>query len=108
MEEKEIFSINLANGTQISGLELNGNNFISSSEITEEMFEGGLTEVNISSNKGTNYSIKNAKLIQITKDEETNTWWFILDETPVIELLLEQITANIDYIAMEAGIDLEV
>lgn len=95
MEEKEIFSISLANGTQISNLELNGNNFISKIEITSEMFKNGLIEVDISSNKGTVYTIKNAKLIQILEDKTTNTWWFILVEKSIEELKFEQITAEI-------------
>ena len=95
MEEKEIFSISLANGTQISNLELNGNNFISKIEITSEIFEGGLTEVYVSSNKGTVYIIKNAKLIQILEDKATNTWWFILAEKSIEELMFEQISTEI-------------
>ena len=59
------------------------------------MFENGLTEVDISSNKGTVYTIKNAKLIQILEDKTTNTWWFILVEKSIEELKFEQITAEI-------------
>ena len=106
MEEKEIFSIKLANGTQITDLELNGNNFVSNTEITPEMFDGGLLEVEISSNKGVNYTIKNAEIIQILQKD--SQWFFILRETPEIQRILEQISANIDYIAMETGVDLEV
>lgn len=95
MEEKEIFSISLANGTQISNLELNGNNFISKNKIVPEIFEGGLTEVYVSGNKGTVYVIKNAKLIQILEDKTTNTWWFILAEKSIEELMFEQMAANI-------------
>lgn len=64
----------MANGTQISNLELNGNNFISKNEIVPEIFKGGLTEVYVSGNKGTIYVIKNAKLIQILEDKTTNAW----------------------------------
>lgn len=105
MNEKEIFSISLSNGTTISNLELNGNNFISDTEITEEMFAGGLPEVHISGDKGTSYTINHAKLIQIMEYE--GAWWFILAETPAEELLFEKISSDIDYIAMMADVDLE-
>lgn len=105
MDEKEIFSVELSNGVKIENLELNGNNFISASEITAEMFAGGLSEVHISGDKGTSYTINHAKLIQII--ELDGKWWFILAETPAEELLFEKISSDIDYIAMMTDIDLE-
>lgn len=105
MNEKEIFSVSLFNGTTISNLELNGNNFISDTEITAEMFDGGLAEVHISSDKETNYTINHAKLIQIM--ELDGKWWFILGKMSEEELLFEKISSDIDYIAMMTDVDLE-
>ena len=105
MNEKEIFTVELSNGTIISNLKLNGNNFISDTEITEEMFAGGLSALYISGDKGTSYTINHAKLIQIMEYE--GAWWFILDRMPAEELLFEKISSDIDYIAMMADIDLE-
>ena len=105
MNEKEIFSIELSNGVKIENLKLNGNNFVSVSEITTEMFNGGLSEVHISGGKGTDYTINHAKLIQIMEYE--GTWWFILAETPAEELMFEKISSDIDYIAMMVDVDLE-
>lgn len=103
--EKEIFSIELSNGTKIEKLELNGNNFISDTEITAEMFEGGLLEVRISGDKGTVYTINHAKLIQIM--ELDGKWWFILAEMSAEELMFEKISSNIDYIAMMTDVEIE-
>lgn len=105
MNEKEIFSISLSNGTTISNLKLNGNNFISDTEIMAEMFAGGLSEVHISGDKGTSYIINHAKLIQII--ELDGKWWFILGEMSAEELLFEKISSDIDYIAMMTDVDLE-
>ena len=103
--EKEIFSIELSNGTKIEKLELNGNNFISDTEITAEMFEGGLLEVRISGDKGTAYTINHAKLIQIMEYE--GAWWFILAEMSAEELMFEKISSDIDYIAMMTDVEIE-
>jgi len=45
---EKIFTITLADGTQLAGLELSGNNFISENEVTAETFNGKLKHVVIS------------------------------------------------------------
>lgn len=105
MNEKEIFSVELSNGVKIENLELNGNNFISNTEIAEEIFNGGLSEVHISGDKGTSYIFNHAKLIQII--ELDGKWWFILGEMSAEELLFEKISSDIDYVAMMTDVDLE-
>ena len=42
------FTITLADGSQLAGLELSGNNFISENEVTDETFSGKLKHVVIS------------------------------------------------------------
>ena len=44
---KGTFTITLADGTQLGGLELNGNKFVSKAEVTEETFKGKLGRVKI-------------------------------------------------------------
>ena len=46
MDDK-IYKITLADGTVINNLKLNGNNFISSTEIEESIFDGNLLTVTI-------------------------------------------------------------
>ena len=60
--------------TELKNLTLNGNNFISETEITKEMFKDNLQEVIID---GENHH--DMKLIQISEQNE-NEWWFILAE----------------------------
>lgn len=45
----KIYKITLTDGTVINDLKLNGNNFISSTEIEESIFDGNLLTVTISS-----------------------------------------------------------
>lgn len=70
-----MYQITLKDGTVIKNLELNGNNFISKTEITESMFTDNLEIVTISD--GTNESVQeNMKLVQIANIN--SEYWFVL------------------------------
>ena len=70
-----MYQITLKDGTVIKDLELNGNNFISKTEINESMFTDNLEIVTISD--GTNESVqKNMKLVQISNVNGEH--WFVL------------------------------
>lgn len=70
-----MYQITLKDGTVIKDLELNGNNFISKTEITESMFTDNLEIVMISD--GTNESVQeNMKLVQIANMNDE--YWFVL------------------------------
>ena len=43
--EERAWKITLADGTSLGSLKLNGNNFISTTEVTEEMFEDILRDI---------------------------------------------------------------
>ena len=102
MEDKT-YRITLADGTEIAGLRLNGNNYISATSITAEMFDGNCAPVVI--NDGENDEIhENMELVQIT--HMTDGYWFILRDLTETELEQLRIRADIEYIAMMAGVDL--
>lgn len=70
-----MYQITLKDGTVIKDLELNGNNFISKTEITESMFTDNLEIVTISD--GANESVQeNMKLVQIANMNDE--YWFVL------------------------------
>ena len=70
-----MYQITLKDGTVIKDLELNGNNFISKTEITESMFTDNLEIVTISD--GTTESVQeNMKLVQIANMNDE--YWFVL------------------------------
>lgn len=102
MEDKT-YKITLANGSELSDLKLNGNNFISESEITEDMFADNLSPVTINDGE-TDDMHDNMALVQISKIGGENA--FILRDLTAAELKEIKIRADIEYIAMMAEIEL--
>ena len=107
--EKGTFTVTLADGTQLVGLELNGNNFISKAEVTPATFAGKLSKVTISGNAeadeaGLIGEHQNMELVQVKKYGAE--YWFILREIPAAVLEKLQDRADIDYIAMMTGVTL--
>lgn len=98
----EKWSIVLDNGITITDLTLNGNNFISNTKITEDVFDGGLGHV-IFKNGDYEESYDNMELVQIT--EYQNEWWFVLIEIPKTELERRKLRSDVDYIAMMGEIE---
>ena len=92
-----MYTITLSDGTKIDNLELNGNNFISQLEITEDMFIGSLDIVTISDGK-TEKVMRNAELVQIA--HYTDGWYFILREIPENERTAMRIESQVTYTAM--------
>ena len=76
MEEnarKQPWTVTLDDGTAIGGLTLSGNNFISDTELTPEMFDGKLSKVTATDGEN-NLEWNNAELVQITHPDDR--WWF--------------------------------
>ena len=106
-----IYTITLSDGTKIHNLSLNGNNFVSQEEVTEEMFAGKLSEVVITANDKdrTEYVMHNVRLLQIQtypQFPDMPGWFFVLQEIPEEELRMMQMQANIQYIAMMSDCEL--
>ena len=114
--EKGTFTIKLADGTQLANLELNGNNFISRTEVTEEMFKGKLSKVTITGDAeadeggliGTHEHMELVQIAHYTQDVHgcADGWYFVLREIPAAELERLQNRGDIDYIAMMTGVEL--
>lgn len=68
-----MYTITLSDGTKLDGLGLNGTNYVSSTEITEDMFTDKLAEISISD--GTETTIyRDMELLYIQK--QGDEWWF--------------------------------
>ena len=114
--EKGTFSITLADGTRLAGLELNGNNFRSETEISEATFAGKLSHVVISGDAeadeaGLIGEHNHMELVQIAHYTQKvhgcpDGWYFILRDIPTAELEKLQQRADIDYLAMMTGVTL--
>ena len=114
--EKGTFTVTLADGTQLSGLALNGNNFISNTEVTEETFRGKLGHVVIAGDAeadeagliGTHEHMELVQVAHYTQATHgcTDGYYFVLRDIPAAELEKLQNRADIEYVAMMAGVTL--
>lgn len=117
MEKERTWTVTLADGTAIENLTLNNgaNTFHSPAEITEDTFDGKLSEVHISASDGDMTgcaypdTLHNAELVQIMQPADTpdGQWAFILREIPADQLFMAKIQAQLDFLAMSADVDLE-
>lgn len=94
--EKQTWTVTLADGTRLENLTLNSgaNTFHSPAEITEDTFDGKLSEIHIAASDGDMTgcaypdTLHDAELVQIMQPTETpdGTWQFILREIPEDEV----------------------
>ena len=103
------WKVTLSDGTTIENLGLNGNNFISDTEITEDVFTGKLSSVTVEGTDEEGNAVTEEygrmELIHITKYDDG--YYFALRELSQDEIDKEQMQADIEYIAMMSDIDLD-
>lgn len=81
---KRTFTIILDDDTQIKNLELNGNCYISSSELKEADIKSKLSKVRIKGSDGTVEEHGQMALVQITQDG--GKWWLCLRDLTDAEI----------------------
>lgn len=101
--EPKTYTITLADGTVLSGLGLNGNNFISGDPVDPEIFDGNCSPVIISDGE-TEEIHENMEFVQVMR--VGNEYWFILRDLTADELAKIKMQSDIEYIAMMADIEL--
>lgn len=102
------WKITLSDGTQLTNLRLSGNNFISETEVTEDIFDGNLSKVvmeGIEDGQEVKKEYEHMQLIQIVHYEDG--YYFALRELSQAELKEIKTQADIEYLAMMSDIDLE-
>lgn len=102
------WKITLSDGTQLTDLRLNGNNFVSESEITEETFRGKLSKVVFEGKVNENefkQECRQMELVQIVHYEDG--YYFVLREISQEELNKIKTKADIEYLAMMTNVDME-
>lgn len=103
MEEK-IYKITLGDGTEISNLKLNGNNFISTEKIEESVFADNCSPVTISD--GITETVHpNMELVQIV-EQVPGEYWFVLRDISEEEFARIKMQSDIAYIAMMSNVEL--
>ena len=113
---KGTFTVTLADGTQLGGLVLNGNNFVSKKEVTAETFRGKLSKVIIEGDAeadeaGLIGTHEHMELVQVAHYTQAvhgldDGWYFTLRDIPAAELEALRNRGDIDYIAMMTGVTL--
>lgn len=102
MDEKN-YKITLADGTELSNLTMNGNNFISEATIDPGIFQSNCSPVVISDGEH-DETHENMELVQVT--EVNGQSWFVLRDMTPKELEQEKIKSDIEYLAMMCDVDL--
>ena len=102
MEEKK-YRITLTDGTVLDNLKLNGNNYVADYEVTEDMFNGNLSQVIINDGE-IDMTYSNMQLVHIAKYDDG--YYFILRAMTKRELQDLKNRADIDYIAMMTDVDI--
>ena len=101
------WKITLSDGTQLKNLRLNGNNFVSEAEVTENDFIGKLSKVTYEGEVDGQKVVQEyeyMELVQICHYEDG--YYFVLREISKEELYKEKTQADIEYIAMMTNVDL--
>lgn len=98
---EELYTITLYDGTVIENLTLNGNNFISQTDVGEDNFSlANLSHITINDIEYTDMVLRNYW-------QDTDGWHIIISEATPQEKFEARINAKIDYIAMMEEIDLD-
>lgn len=109
-EEDKRYTIILSDRTTIENLRMNGNNFVSKTEISESIFDGKLSIVVISDNTGWEETHHNMQLVQVVYYDESYGvepgWYFVLRDLSEEEIFRNKVLSDIDYIAMMADVDI--
>lgn len=99
-----MYSVKLADGTELINLELNGNNFISNTIIDDNVFKDNLGNVTITSPEGV-VEYEDMKLIQ-NKVYGTQSWFILAEKTKDEkdkEILL-QLLADLTEVVLLGGV----
>lgn len=98
------YTIRLADGTELKGLGKNGDNYVSATEIDESIFEDNTSEVVITDEDGNETVIENAVFVQ--QMEFPDGFYICFTQKTSMELAMEEMQSQIDYIAMMADVDM--
>ena len=101
MEKK--YKITLHDGTVIDNLSLNGNNFVSNTEIDPHLFEDNLCGVVI--NDGENDD-RHENMAFVGSSTVNGKFYFILRDMSEEELARIQFRSDLEYLAMMCEVDL--
>lgn len=91
---KKTYTVVLSDGSKIENLTLNGNNFIATTAVTADQFDGKLKGVTITDSDGKEEKHENMFLVQVTHPNDQE-WWFILADKTASQIKREQLEQSI-------------
>ncbi len=97
------YSIKLSDGTVLDNLRKNGDNYISSAAVQEDIFTENCSPVVISDGE-TEETHAHMELVQITPVGDE--FWFVLRDLSEDELEKMRLWAGLEYISMMTGVEL--
>lgn len=97
------YTITFSDGSRLTDLHVNGNNFVSDFEVTEQMFKGKMSHIEIYDGE-VNHEFDDVELLQIMPYD--GKWYFVIREIPKEQLEKMQMQANIEYLAMMTDVEL--
>lgn len=110
-----LYTIELSDGIELAGLQLNGNNYISEEPVDESSFDLNTSPVTIHGFDGEGNEVlteehEHMELVQLLEPEEetyhSHGYWFVLRDVPAEELAATELQANIEYLAMMTDVEL--
>ena len=100
----KLYTVILADGTELSGLHLNGNNFVSDTPVMKEQFDFNCSPVTISDGTITetheNMELNHLQVID-------GKWYFVLLDISERELWQRKVAADMQYISMMTEVELD-
>lgn len=102
--EKKTYTITLADGTALTRLHLNGNNFVSDTPVEKVQFEYNCSPVTISDGTVTE-THENMELVHLQVID--GKYYFVLLDIPEQELWQRKVTADMQYMSMMTGVELD-
>ena len=103
-EPEKLYTVTLSDGTELSDLHLNGNNFVSDTPVSREQFEYNCSPVTISDGEFSE-THENMECIQVM--QMPDGWYFILQDISPDELWKRKVTADMQYISMMTEVELD-
>ena len=104
MNENLTYEVIFSDGNKIENLTMNGNNFVSKTEITEDMFTS-FKHIVIKDSNDNEQIIEYGKLLQIV--HYSDGWYFIIVELSPVEIAVDNLEAQALFTALMTDTVLE-
>ena len=103
MEEEKLYTVTLSDGSVLSDLKLNGNNYISTEPVSADVFIDNCDPVVISDG---DVEETHDHMALIYAQQIGDEYWFVLRDRTADELARLKMQSDIEYLAMMTDVEL--